>query len=537
VSGATSLDPLHQQRKAAEDKLQTTLSRHFVRQKRLIVTNLQKYISAVQQAAKEVQLTDLVAQLLHDDTTSKATQSALANVLQTTLVRSLEVVGRTASDAITDRQFDATSRKIVAKYDPTQFVTDLDKSTANQLTQAFRSWSERGGSRQELIDNIATILPGGPGAATANRASRIAITETSRIYGLTRNEVFKLKGYKQVAWRTDPNERTCSVCAALGDMNQGRGAIASVSNPVFSLDGVAYTIPAHPNCRCHLEPVGPRDDAWSQAAANALDLEHPLGRAVNAGVAFGITASAAYVTQHLPQLVSYIQPEIQRMFDANLYSRDFDVTIQNKDILEQVQDLLDALDASVGFEERGLHRIAVSDNARPGAVLYTGPQNVVNLTRAVANDLDNRLLTESRGLPGSTSSFKSEWLLFRDSVRQSAAFKVYAENNQLQALEPNWSQFFEKAFTQYLRRYISDPKLEQAVGTSFWSYGDFQPIATSLDVLIKSYGLSPKVLQDRLRDPYGAVYGRPTPNLAFTLPHVSPVRAPGRRRGITPQRG
>ena len=133
--------------------------------------------------------------------------------------------------------FDTVNQNAVAfarqyRYDWIHEITD---TTRTQVQQAIANWIQSGASLDTLDDMLAPIF----GEA---RASQIAATEVTRVFAMANMDAWDSTGMVDGAtWMTSQDETVCPECEANDGMEVGLG------------DNDAAP-PAHPGCRCWLQP-------------------------------------------------------------------------------------------------------------------------------------------------------------------------------------------------------------------------------------------------------------------------------------------
>jgi SPP1 gp7 family putative phage head morphogenesis protein len=79
-----------------------------------------------------------------------------------------------------------------------------------------------------------------------DRASRVAVTETTRSFAQGEIAQYQELGIEQMRWQTNNDEVVCSTCEPLN------GQVRKIGD---TFDGDIFDPPAHVNCRCWLTPV------------------------------------------------------------------------------------------------------------------------------------------------------------------------------------------------------------------------------------------------------------------------------------------
>jgi SPP1 gp7 family putative phage head morphogenesis protein len=119
------------------------------------------------------------------------------------------------------------------RYNRIKGITD---TTRKQTQNAIADWINSGSPLSVLEATLEPIF----GEA---RASRIAITEVTRVFAEANRQAFESTGMVgSMVWMTSEDERVCELCGDLEGTHIG----------ISDIDAVP---PAHVNCRCWLNPV------------------------------------------------------------------------------------------------------------------------------------------------------------------------------------------------------------------------------------------------------------------------------------------
>lgn len=116
---------------------------------------------------------------------------------------------------------------------------ELSKVTRDGLRKAILAWQEIGLGEQGLQDLVNAITP----LFGEDRARRIAITETTRIFDEGNKLAHISAGIKYEQWQTAEDDLVCTIC---GPLNGQYFLTESGPRPVTD---------THPNCRCMREPA------------------------------------------------------------------------------------------------------------------------------------------------------------------------------------------------------------------------------------------------------------------------------------------
>lgn len=120
-----------------------------------------------------------------------------------------------------------------------QMATYLTDSTREQVTQALLTAQAQGTGSPGVLAQIETLF-------SPERAQRIAITETTKVFGAGAMAQYAAQGVSGWEWSTCNDAWVCPECAGM------EGQDFSVSDDAFS--------PLHTNCRCFPRPMSSEGD-------------------------------------------------------------------------------------------------------------------------------------------------------------------------------------------------------------------------------------------------------------------------------------
>lgn len=129
-------------------------------------------------------------------------------------------------------ELNAAAEDAIRSYQ-TPFTESVRQTTIGLIKDAVLKAREEGGGVEQVLDAISPLF-------SPDRARTIAVTETTRLFGIGTQATFRAMGLEYWEWATAEDEAVCPICS--------------------DLDGEAFDIdtpfaPAHPNCRCYLSPV------------------------------------------------------------------------------------------------------------------------------------------------------------------------------------------------------------------------------------------------------------------------------------------
>jgi SPP1 gp7 family putative phage head morphogenesis protein len=140
-------------------------------------------------------------------------------------------------------------------------LAKVNETTRTRTVQAIDEWI-RSGERLDMLSKRLEPIYG------KSRARRIAVTEITRYYAEGNVSAWRstrLVSGKQ--WRTAADELVCPICRPLNNK------IVGLNDDGFTTEtgGIGlFAPPAHPNCRCWLQPVV-SDELLRDAIRQELD--------------------------------------------------------------------------------------------------------------------------------------------------------------------------------------------------------------------------------------------------------------------------
>ena len=121
-------------------------------------------------------------------------------------------------------------------------LQQLGTTTQDGIGSIIEDWiSTDGATMGDLVQSLLDTGLMGP-----DRASMIAVTETTRAFAQGEISQYQAAGIQQMRWQTNNDEIVCDICEPLNQEIRGIGEEfdAGITDP-----------PAHVNCRCWLTPV------------------------------------------------------------------------------------------------------------------------------------------------------------------------------------------------------------------------------------------------------------------------------------------
>ena len=129
-------------------------------------------------------------------------------------------------------------------FDLVKGITDTSRATLQKLIPQFfeNQWTQ--GQLREALSPLFGVV----------RAEMIARTEVTRAAAQGEEETARLlaeQGIQMIpVWNTREDEIVCPICGKDGLSQRKADGVNGEGRPYWTLDGVEYTMPAHPRCRC-----------------------------------------------------------------------------------------------------------------------------------------------------------------------------------------------------------------------------------------------------------------------------------------------
>lgn len=145
------------------------------------------------------------------------------------------------------------------------WLKGVSDTTRAQMVGVIQAWIESGEPLPVLEARLTAL-----DAVNASRAHRIAVTEVTRAYAEGNLIAWRSTGFiggKQ--WQTAKDELVCPICAPL------HGMIVELDGNGFTTESGGLGIqspPAHPGCRCWLQPIV-SVGAFEEELARTLEAE------------------------------------------------------------------------------------------------------------------------------------------------------------------------------------------------------------------------------------------------------------------------
>jgi SPP1 gp7 family putative phage head morphogenesis protein len=129
-------------------------------------------------------------------------------------------------------------------------LTDITETTRDLVVSAIDGWIQSGRKLDVLISALEPIFG-------SMRAQRIAVTEVTRAFAAGNQASWQVTGFvTQKVWRTANDELVCPYCGSLDGKVVGLEETFKTISRNGKLEVLEYLHPpAHPNCRCWIQPV------------------------------------------------------------------------------------------------------------------------------------------------------------------------------------------------------------------------------------------------------------------------------------------
>lgn len=128
-------------------------------------------------------------------------------------------------------------------------IQSVDNTTKDWIASKIQQGKDEKKTPQEIVD---MLLADGKGLSK-DRAKMIVLTETANALVSVEIEAYRRYDIQEIVWKTSIDDRVCPICLPL------EGTVIKI-NGSFP-DGIEHP-PAHPNCRCFIQSVIPRD--WKE---------------------------------------------------------------------------------------------------------------------------------------------------------------------------------------------------------------------------------------------------------------------------------
>lgn len=175
--------------------------------------------------------------------------------------RTLKLANDVAADTARSIQravYDAVDKhsgsKAVPQVERTRLVQRINLALGRQSAKEIRDPNKGIGDPLVATQRVGTAL--------TSRARTIALTELSASYSLGRLQTYLKAGVKRVRWQAIGDMRTCAICRTRSGTVHDLRTVLSQTRTAYraAYDPSEFVIPAHPNDRCHWEPLFDEDD-------------------------------------------------------------------------------------------------------------------------------------------------------------------------------------------------------------------------------------------------------------------------------------
>lgn len=185
-------------------------------------------------------------------------RTRMAGTLEKTYTSSLESLLRSLNLRPSAYQIpDVDPRKINARFQEyaRPALQAFPRRMAKNLGDTIAELKTREVAAQDIAQRILSRLkPGGEEwTKVSYQFERIARTELAAATQTAKLEAFQAAGVSQVMYVTARDSKVCGRCLKY------EGRIFNASDPILKT-----LIPMHPNCRCTIVPVAPKDTSWLQ---------------------------------------------------------------------------------------------------------------------------------------------------------------------------------------------------------------------------------------------------------------------------------
>ena len=226
-------EPGRAEKEQFEDKLARLTRKRFKTQKKAIANTLRWTLP-------QKQIDDWMSRV--GDPDDPETEALMFALIVAGMAHGLQLFTQSVGVLIDVEQFNLIASEVARNY-MTKWLEGLDKTTLKGLRQQLVNYAEIPGYS---IEDVMAGLP-----FSSERAQRIAITETTRIYGMATQIAGDLlveenPGIRVImTWFTEADGRVCIICQPLD------GVSVIFGDGFRDINGdVHFHEPAHVNCRC-----------------------------------------------------------------------------------------------------------------------------------------------------------------------------------------------------------------------------------------------------------------------------------------------
>lgn len=197
-------------------------------------------------------------------------------VNQRTLKLANDVAADTARSiqaAVLDAVDKHPGREAIPQRERSRLVQRINLALGRQSAKELRDPNKGVGDPLVATQRVGTVF--------TSRARTIARTELSASYSLGRVQTYLQAGVKRVRWQAIGDLRTCAICRTRSGTVHDLQTVLSQTRIAYraAYDPAEYVIPAHPNDRCHWEPIF-EEDSDIDASMSADPGRNPATRAI-----------------------------------------------------------------------------------------------------------------------------------------------------------------------------------------------------------------------------------------------------------------
>jgi len=359
--------------------------------------------------------------------------------------------------------------KAWAELNTAKVVGEITKTSMDGFLSEFSGWIDSGEPMRDLEKRLAKYYD-------ENRASMIAVTETTRAYAGANNIVYKAAGADTLEWRTALDDYVCSICKKL----HGKKADAQGVFPG------GYDIPpAHVNCRCMIAPV------FSERGERGIPAGWPVSGAITDG-SYGANKRLADALNNALSAIDSVHG---------------DGALPSLKVFDIYQG---SLCGEYNYADERKLKIIVNLGKSPSHLETT-------MVHEIGHFLDHQAIGEVGKFGSAESELMSGW---RDAVNNSAqvkllkdiinnthkyAVEVIGPQGEIERLAINvryvkylteYEELWARSYVQYIATKSGNPllleQLKQIRENEYideqWSDDDFAPIMEEIDKLFKLLG-------------------------------------------------
>lgn len=387
-------------------------------------------------------------------------------------------------------------------------VREMQATTLERMHAAVYAFINDG----QTIPYLARVLTGL--VNDPKRAQLIAQTESTRSFAQGNTLAWKAQGIEGRRWFSVEDSRVCPVCGGLA------GSRAKLGEPFKTKDGgVIDNPPAHPGCRCYIQPVEIMPTAKPTPTPAPVSVA-PAGTVLK--------PKAPAIVNDAPAVPGQIGPGDGPTVGSALTVGRGKVAGKIRDAIKVIDSVhsdgdlipIDILTKSLGDNTHGAYNFK-DGKGKPAPISIEiavgGPRPEITAVHEIGHYLDNVALSDGHeSLFGSTSPAAKDFMTAVNQSRLSQSLRLQKSRKTVEQtlkdgttvtvpthrnyidylLKPE--EMFARAYAQYIATRSGNPAMLQQLAEmrdnpynpykTQWTDEDFAPIAAELDKWFKLKG-------------------------------------------------